>query len=220
MHAMWYTSLRSHGKGFRRGVAALVLGVVAGALFLGAPAASQAQIPTNTPYDLRTEGYVALGYLANVPNVSTGISAFHLFGGGWGWFADVKHSLDDRADSDIFKADMTLEEAEFLGHPRFADESEYTSVNLGAMRAFHPEIAVYLGAGYTSRTAFRGLRDPTGELGDEGGHYFVEDDIETRQGVNAVGGIVMQAGRNLFIRLGGELFPAGVNAGVYLAMPR
>ncbi len=220
MQGIRCTSLRAEAEGWSSGLAGVVVAVVAGLTLLLFPSAVEGQVPTDTPYDLRTEGYVGMGYLANVPNVGTGLSAFQLFGGGWGWFVDVKHSLDDRADSEIFKADMTLEEAEFLGHPRFADESEYTSVNVGAMRAFHPEIAVYVGAGYTSRTAFQGFRDPTGELGDEGGHYFVEDDVETRQGVNAVGGIVMQAGRNLFIRLGGELFPAGANAGVYLALPR
>lgn len=199
------------------GVSAVVLGAV---LLCLAPHGVEAQLPSDTPYDLRTDGYVSVGYVANVPNVSTGISAFHLLGGGWGYFADVKHSLDDRRGSEIFQSDMTLEEADLLGHARFADEAEYTSFNAGVMKALNPEIAAYVGAGYSSRRAFRGFRDPSGELGDDGGHYFVEDDIESRSGVNAVGGIVIQAGRSFFIRLGGELFPAGVNAGVYLGVPR
>jgi hypothetical protein len=201
-------------------VAATVLTGTTGLLQAVTPVEARAQHPVATPYDLRQDSYIGLGYLANLPNVATGVSAFHLLRGGWGYFVDAKHTLDSLEDHEFFEPDLTQDDAEFMGHMRFEDESAYTSFSAGVIRAVHPEIAVYVGAGYTSRDAFRGFRDPTGEMGDAGGHYYVLRDEETRTGVNLTGGIYIQAGRHLFFRLGGETFPGGVNVGLLLALRR
>lgn len=175
-------------------------------------------------YDMRSDSRIGVGYIANLPEVGTGLSFFHLVGGGWGYFVDVKHTLDSREDEEHFESELTPDTAEFMGHRNFNDEDEYTALSGGVMWAFHPEVAVYAGAGYTERRSFAGFRDRREDdderLGDRGGHYWVRDRAESRRGVNATGGLVFQGGRNLFVRGGVELFPAGASAGVTLTIPR
>lgn len=183
-----------------------------------------AQVPGETSYDMRVDSHIGLGYIANLPNVSTGLSFFHLVRGGWGYFVDVKHTLDTQEDDRYFEPELTPDTAEFMGHRHFNDAKEYTAGSAGVMWAFHEEVAVYVGAGYSERRAFSGfqdLRDDEEErIGDRDGHYWVRDAEESRRGLNATAGLVFQAGDHLFIRAGGELFPAGANAGVVLALPR
>ena len=196
-------------------------------LLLGGTAAlhsqAQAQVPPDAPYDMRTESHIGIGYIANLPNVSTGLTFFHMLGGGWGYFVDVKHTLDSQEDEAHFMPDV---EPDTLGgrQREFNEEKEYTAGSVGVVWAFHPEVAVYAGAGYSERRAFRGFQDlsePEDErIGDERGHYWVRDDETSRNGMNATGGLVFQAGSSLFVRAGGELFPAGANLAVMFTLPR
>lgn len=176
------------------------------------------------PPDLRTQAYAGIGFTLNIPKVYTGLGAFRMFSGtGWGVYVDGKYSLSSPADGEHFFPDETPSDAFGRNDQRIRDEDVYRTVNAGVVRAMHPEIAVYLGAGYTQRENFKqfqNIEDGQPGMGDLGGYYWLEDGGESRGGVNVQGGILLQGGRSLFFQLGGELFPLGAQAGVFLALPR
>lgn len=99
-------------------------------------------------------------------------------------------------------------------------EEVFRSVTAGVVWPFDPEIALYAGAGFTRERIYEQFWDEEDpEIGDFG-HYWVEDPEEERDGVNLTAGLFVQAGRNLFFRIGGETFPLGGSLGVYWALPR
>lgn len=194
--------------------------LVVGSMVAWAPPAS-AQVPAP---DLRTQSYMGLGYTVNIPNVYSGISAFRMFGGsGWGVYVDAKYTFDSPGDDEFFYPDETTGNAAARNDQRIRDEDVFRTVAGGVVRALHPEIAVYLGAGYTQQESFKefqNIGEEGPELGDRGGYYWLEDTAESRSGINMQGGVFLQAGRSLFFQLGGELFPLGAQLGVFIALPR
>lgn len=202
-----------------RMIATIVLAscVGAGALEAQGPGDRTAQ-----SYDLRTDSHIGAGYVGNLPNVTTGAFFFHLLGNRWGYFLDGKHTFGTQEDTEFFEEGLTSADAEGFGHVVFDEEKEYTSFGAGAMYAFHSEMAVYVGLGYSERRAFTGFRDTRDppEFGDAGGNYWVHDEAESDTGLNPIGGVVIQAGSHFFLRVGGELFPAGANVGLALTLPR
>jgi hypothetical protein len=207
------TSIRTPGAGAALTWAALLL--VASA----SPANAQRAAPTGTP-DIRMVPYSGLGYSANLPGVITGLGIFHLEPRwGLGVFANVHYSLDSPEGDAFFFDDRTAEEARDDAHMALREREVYRSVSAGVIWPFDPEIAAYVGLGFTRERIFEEFEDPLQEMGDFG-HYWVEDPTQERDGVNVTAGLFFQAGRHLFFRVGGELFPLGGSLGVYAAIPR
>lgn len=187
-------------------------------LLLLAIAVAPAQAQTGQP-DFSTQRRVMLGYVANAPNIFYGAGAMVLNPSYLGFFADVRLTRDSPGDRSNFVPGLTPTEAvATFGDFRSGTEDQWLAVNAGVTRVMTPELAIYVGAGYSSRDAFVEYFDETGARG-ELGYYWVQDDELSGPGVNLLGGLVFRAGSNLAIQLGAELRPLGATLGIYYALP-
>lgn len=161
---------------------------------------------------------LSVGYVANAPNVFTGIAAYMVRPGGFGPYLDFKISLTSRRDDPAFAAEWTGEQArtEFGDHP-FRRDDDWLVINAGVTRTFTPELAVYAGLGLTRRVAFREYFDQTGERG-ELGFYWVEETGESGTGINGFGGLILRAGNRLHFQFGLEAAPPGFVVGAHYAV--
>lgn len=195
-----------------------------GALFLSALAVAEsapaaAQVPLDS--DFTTTPHWVIGYAANIPDQLLGFSGLVLGPqlGGWGIYVDVKRTTDSPADRSDFEPSLTAEEVDNqFGDFRFSDQSAWTTVNVAAVRVLKETFAVYAGAGYSKETAYARYQDPTFTRG-VAGFYWVEDDRESGNRINFIGGAWFRATSLLMLQLGGETAPAGFTMGAGLVLP-
>jgi hypothetical protein len=173
--------------------------------------------------DFRNATFFGLGYVVNVPNVYSGISAVALSSGvlgGAGLYADVKFSTDSPGNDPYLIPGVTAQEAEILWADELGTEkSAYLSVNLALVFAITPELGLYAGAGYTDEKHYREYWDEAQERGDLG-FYWVADPEGTGARINLLGGALFRLHKHLFMVLGLEAQPRGATVGLSLALPR
>lgn len=164
---------------------------------------------------------VGVGYVVNAPNQYVGLSGHVLttVAGGLGFYVDGKITRPSIADHQTFDPNTT---AQFVddnyGDIPLGDEEEYRSVNFALMRPLTPELLLYAGAGYTSRTVYVEYQDLTEERG-RGGFYWVEDPDNAGSGLNVLFGGFFRIGRNVSLQFGAESQPRGVTVGASYAVP-
>ncbi len=169
--------------------------------------------------DIRQFSGTGIGLSLNVPNVLTGMSVFRMSPTwNFGAFASGRMTFNSPGKGEFFERDMTVAEARARGDERFRDQDVYRTFTVGVIRALDLGLALFAGVGYTKKSAYREFRDEEEEKGDMG-FYWVERHDETKSGLNLTGGVLIQISDFLFLKGGGELFPRGVNLGVYLGLP-
>jgi len=172
--------------------------------------------------DLRNTPYLGVGYVANVPDAFVGGAMFVLTPkllGGAGLYADVKFSPSSPARAVEYDATITVDQAENLyGDRLYLQQSAWFSVNLAAVYALTPELAVYAGGGYSREHHYRQYFDGTQTRGFQG-FYWVSEPAASGNRVNALGGVLLRAGRYLVFQMGVGARPAGADVGVLLTLP-
>ena len=162
-----------------------------------------------------------LGYVVNAPNQYVGLSGHVLttVAGGLGFYVDGKITRPTIADDQFFDPSIT---AQFVddnyGDVPLGDEEEYLSVNFALMRPLTPELLMYAGAGYTSRTVYVEYQDLTEGRG-QSGFYWVEDPENAATGLNVLFGAFFKIGRNVSLQFGVESQPRGATVGASYSVP-
>lgn len=186
----------------------------------GPTSALHAQAGTPEPAGLGAVPQWSIGYVVNAPDQMLGVGTMFLGPplGSWGLYVDAKFSTNDATERLGYDPAMGVDEAEQFGDAYFSDESNWTSVNVGAVRAVTGSFALYAGVGYSREKAYREYFDLARERG-ESGFYWVDDDGQSGSRVNVFGGALMRVMGNLMFQLGGELAPRGFTVGAAYAFP-
>lgn len=158
-----------------------------------------------------------IGYVANAPDQLLGAGAAWLpsFLGGWGLYLDAKQDAESPGDESDFLRDRTAEEAAASGDERRVTRNSYRNVNLAVVRAFRPDVVLYLGGGISDESVYSEFFDPDQELGNFG-HYWVEHADSGGLRPNLLGGIFFRLARNVTAQFGAEAVPSGFTVGVHL----
>lgn len=194
--------------------------LVCSVLTFCAPALSAQESRPMVP-DYRSWPTLGVGYVVNAPNAYIGFSAMRimpkLFGGA-GLYADVKFTHDTPEDDIAFTTLYTVPEARANGDHNFEHDDVWFSANLALVYAITHEVAAYLGGGYSKQKHYREFFDTTLTRGFEG-FYWIYDEASSGNRVNALGGLMMRAARNLTIQIGGETQPLGATVGLMITLP-
>jgi hypothetical protein len=171
--------------------------------------------------DLRSSTTLGLGYVVSIPNTFIGFSTMLLTPkvlGGAGLYADVKFSHSSPKDDEFYVEGESVESAEAYGDFFLKGESEWLSVNLALVYAVTRELGLYAGGGYGRKRRYREYYDTTLNRGFEG-FYWVYDEADSGNRVNALGGLLIRAATNFVIQIGGETRPAGATVGAMFTLP-
>lgn len=162
----------------------------------------------------------SVGYVVNAPDQMLGFSTMFLGPpiGSWGLYVDAKFSLEDPTRRLGYDPTTSVDQAEEMGDAYFSNESDWTSVNVGAVRAVTGSLAVYAGVGYSREKAYREYFDSARGRG-EFGFYWIDDDGGSGSRINVFGGAWLRAMGNLMFQFGGELAPRGFTVGAAYAVP-
>lgn len=153
------------------------------------------------------------GYSANAPEELLGFSLFVLRPHGLGSYIDFKFSIPMIEESDSYYENISVGMAEGWNDRRVREQSSWTSINLAGTYVVSSYAAVYLGLGYAGSSKFLEYYDRLHILGD-GGHYWI-DGGEEEDGLNLLGGMLVQAGDRWGIQLGAESLPRGLTFGCF-----
>ena len=202
-----------------RRCARILVSLVAGTLLL--PLAELQGQRRGVP-DLRNASYLGLGYVGNIPDAMVGGAILALtpkvFGGA-GLYADVKFSPTTPARAEEYDSTITVDQAD----NQYADllvveESAWVTVNLALVYAVTAELALYAGAGYARENHYRQYFDDAQIRGLEG-FYWIRDPAASGGRVNALGGVLLRAGRHVAFQMGLEAQPRGADVGVMITFP-
>lgn len=183
-----------------------------------APLAGQGFVDTDESLVAGT--HLGFGYVVNAPDqlIGFGLMTVGSKWAGWGVFADVKLTASRPSGEDHFTSDQTAADAEAMGDTPFGERmDDWTTVNVGVVRAVGHEVALYAGGGYARETVYQEYE----RQGDQGADrfYIVEDQRVSGNTVNLMGGLYFRATRTIMFQMGGETAPAGFTAGVSLVIP-
>jgi len=171
--------------------------------------------------DLQNSSYFGLGYVVSIPNMFVGVAALGLTPdilGGAGLYADVKFTHDSPGGDPYLIDDITVEEAEnTFGDLLFEQRSAWLSIDLAVVYAVRRDFAVYAGGGYSREQHYHQYYDDSLTRGLEG-FYWVLDEAESGNRVNALGGVFFRVGRYVAFQLGVESRP-GAMVGVMFTLP-
>lgn len=199
--------------------ARVVAAAVAGAL-LAPPAAARAQQLYGVP-QLRNSSYLGVGYVASIPEAFVGFTVLALTPkvlGGAGLYADVKLTPTSPRDP-YFDPNITVDQAQNQFGDFLVDQrSTWLTVNLAAVYAATPELAIYGGAGYSRERHYREYYDNSKTRGLFG-FYWIADPAASGNRVNALGGLLLRAGEHILFQVGGESQPRGADVGVMFTLP-
>lgn len=169
--------------------------------------------------DLRDTRYTGLGFAANIPNVLTGVAAFHHMPSlGVGVFGQVRFSLDSPERERHFRDDITPGEAFQMGDFPVGSRDRVFMGTAGVFRPITPTLALYVGVGYSEERGYREFYDETRQRGDFG-YYWIEVDADHDTGLNFSGGALIQATRNFTFMGGFDSFPTGISVAGLLSLP-
>jgi hypothetical protein len=185
-----------------------------------APGVALSQAAPSVPSTFHTSSFLGVGLVGNAPSATVGVSATLIRRQGFGLYADGRLSIQSPGQAASFMPGITAEEAERRDRDEWLREQEtWVSGNLAAVRPVTADVAFYVGAGYAHRTTYVEFFDETRRRGDAG-YYWVEDVSESGSTVNLLGGMIVQAGRNLLFQAGVDLAPRGFTLGAMYAFPR
>jgi hypothetical protein len=197
----------------RRGSVALAL--VFWTLSIPAPLRAQ-QVP-----NLKNSTHLGVGYVASMPNMFVGITALGLTPGllgGAGLYADVKFSHDSPGRDPNYRSEISVDVAEITyGDLLFQKKGAWLTIDLAVVYSLNRDFALYAGGGYSREEQYREYYDDQEERGD-GGFYWVLDEAASGTRVNALGGALFRASRNVLFQVGFESRP-GVMVGVMFTLP-
>lgn len=172
--------------------------------------------------DLRNAAHLGIGYVANFPNAFAGAAILAISPkvlGGAGLYADVKFSPSSPAGAVEYLPTVTVDQAENVyGDRLFLQRSAWFTANLAAVYAVTRELALYAGAGYSREHHYREYFDNSQTRG-LAGFYWVYDAAASGTRINALGGVLLRAGRYVVFQSGVGARPAGVDAGVMFTLP-
>jgi hypothetical protein len=185
---------------------------------LFAPSGAQAQrVP-----EFRNTPYVGVGYVASIPDAFAGGAVLVLTPkvlGGAGLYADFKFTPSSPANAPEYDPTITVDQAANVFADRFfTEKSTWTTIDLALVYAVTPELAVYGGAGYAKERHYQEYFDASQTRGFDG-FYWVDDPAVSGTRVNALGGVLLRAGRFLAFQMGVEAKPAGADVGVTIMLP-
>ncbi len=194
--------------------------VVSVGVLLAPWSAGRAQTLYGVP-QLRNSGYLGVGYVASIPEAFVGFTVLGLTPrvlGGTGLYADVKFTPKAPRDP-YFDPSITVDQAQNQFNDFLVEQrSTWLTVNLALVYAATPELGLYGGAGYSRERHYREYFDNSQTRGFDG-FYWVADPASSGNRVNALGGILLRAGRNVLFQVGGEAQPRGADVGVMLVLP-
>jgi len=195
-------------------------GICAVCALLGIASSGASQQPFGSGVNLRTRTHIGIGYAINAPQQLLGFSGFVLGPalGGWGFYADVKFTLDSPRDRDGFEPDITVAEAEGFEDRWVEADGAWTNVNAAAVRVLTDALAIYAGAGYSKEKSFLRYFDGTSERG-RFGNYWIDDPDDSGNGVNLLGGAWFRATSRIMFQFGVESAPPGVTVGAAFLLP-
>ncbi|MFW5905063.1 MAG: hypothetical protein ACOCUZ_02480 [bacterium] len=156
-----------------------------------------------------------VGYVAAPPRQMLGFGAAATFRtlNGWGFILDGRITTDspgrDESLLDISRSAADAMDVWTL------DKDAWSTVTIGIVKGLTPEFAGYFGGGVSWKTAYSRYLDESRERGDLG-HYWVEDEAESRVYPNVHGGVFFRMGDHLVIQFGGQSAPMGVITGAHL----
>ena len=190
-----------------------------GGVFLlrGAPLQAQRFVT-----DLRNAPHIGIGYVANIPDAFAGGALMFITPkvlGGAGLYADVKFSPSSPGRVAEYLPTITVDQAENVyGDRLFLQQSAWFTANLAVVYAVTRELALYAGAGYSREHHYREYFDNSETRGLDG-FYWVHDPAASGNRINALGGVLLRAGRYVVFQSGVGARPAGVDAGVMFTLP-
>jgi hypothetical protein len=195
---------------------------VAIAVLLLSPSVASAQRRRFEVPDLRNTPYLGLGYVASIPDAFVGIAAMGLTPkilGGAGLYADVKFSPTSPGNDPEYDPTITVNQAAVVFADRFyTEKSSWMVVDVALVYAVTKELAVYGGAGYAREHHYQQYFDATQTRGFEG-FYWVADPVNSGNHVNALGGLLLRAGRYVLFQMGVGAQPRGPDVGVMFSVP-
>lgn len=157
-----------------------------------------------------------VGYVTNLPHQPVGgaVAAIPPGLGGWGLYLDAKSGAASPADDSSFMDEVTRQEAEAQFGDLFQnDRSVWTSLNVAVVRAFRPDVVVYVGGGASREESFVRFLDQQRERGDTFGNYWVRDPEAEGWRANMIAGMFFRIARHIAISFGAEAAPAGFTVG-------
>lgn len=157
-----------------------------------------------------------VGYVANAPELMLGgmVAVLPPFLGGWGVHVDAKRAVQDPGAESSFQPDVTRTEAETVLQDVVVQEKTYwESYNAAVVRAFRPDLILYLGGGAAKEARYVEYFDPEGTSG-EFGYYWVRDEPPGGWRANAMAGMYFRLMRHLALQFGVEATPPGLTIGV------
>jgi hypothetical protein len=159
-----------------------------------------------------------IGYVGKAPQQLLGIGTTVMGPqlGGFGLFADVKTAHDSPARG-AFRSDLTPDQALDFGDIQVRQQSAWTSVNAGVVKALGPQIALYAGGGLGDRRIFTQFSDNTMER-HETGIYWVEEESQSGRFANVMGGAFFRMAPRFVFQLGAETAPGGFTAGMHIVL--
>jgi hypothetical protein len=168
--------------------------------------------------------HVAIGYVANAPDLMVGGGGYAIFDflGGIGLYVDAKFDLETPAGEDTFEAGLTVGDAENqIGAGFIQTDFGYQSFNAALVRPLNSELAVYVGGGLVKLKGYRLYQDldPASELGVSG-VFWVEDTSQDEVRGNVMFGAFLRLNSFLSSQVGIETEPKGFTVGVSFRLPR
>lgn len=200
----------------RMGLAA-VLAMGCGLLPASAARAQGYRVPS-----FRGRPYLGVGYVASIPDAFLGAAVLTLTPkilGGAGLYADVKLSGSTPASDPEYEPTITVNQADNVYLDQlYMHKSTWRVVDVALVYVLTPELAAYAGAGYAKETHYRQYFDASRTRGFAG-FYWISDPAASGTRVNALGGLLLRAGRFLSFQMGVESKPPGVDVGAMLTLP-
>lgn len=194
----------------------IVLVLSALAVVAAAPVAAQSTLDPG----LRARTHIGLGYVVNLPHQMMGFNGVVVSPAlrDWGFYVDVKRTVDSRTDHVAYDPDMTVGEAEGFDDFLMEQESEWQTLNAGVIRVVTSGLALYAGGGISKEDALRRYFDSNGIRGISG-TYWIDDSDASGTRVNVMGGAWFRILPSFLVQFGAEAAPRGATVGVSYVLP-
>lgn len=172
-----------------------------------------------------------VGYTAVMPDAMLGVGGFYMpQGRRWGLFVDAKRTGSSvTGRSDYCPPPARPPNLESCTAAAVGEEwndvlvktlEEHSIVNAGGVIPLTDEFAILLGVGVARSREIHEFAEMVGVDEDwrvsDNGSYFAPVDVDARQRIQGVAGMLFRAGDRLAVRFGYETAPGGISVGAYL----
>ena len=139
--------------------------------------------------------HVALGYVANAPDMMAGVSGYVMFPylGGIGLYLDAKMDIENPSGDDTFEDGLTaLQVVDQISGANFIRrELSYQAFNVALLRPLTHSLAVYAGGGLVKVTEYHLFEAFSSDLGISGIFWVEAPHLEEVRG-NLMAGIFLR----------------------------